>query len=75
MTPLHPETVLAISAVFTLAATIVVALSILAAGEAEMKIFLENTSVFVAFLAIVAVNLFVLTLPVIGLLWIFGVLK
>jgi hypothetical protein len=40
-----------------------------------MKIFLENTSVFVAFLAIVAVNLFVLTLPVIGLLWIFGVLK
>jgi hypothetical protein len=49
--------------------------TLLAAGEAEMKIFLENTSVFVAFLAIVAVNLFVLTLPVIGLLWIFGVLK
>jgi hypothetical protein len=49
--------------------------TLLAAGEAEMKIFLESTSVFVAFLAIVAVNLFVLTLPVIGLLWIFGVLK
>jgi hypothetical protein len=40
-----------------------------------MKSFLESTFVFVAFLAIVAVNLFVLTLPVIGLLWIFGVLK
>lgn len=40
-----------------------------------MKSFLENTAVFVAFLAIAAVNFLMLALPVVGLLWLIGWLK